>query len=332
MLNRNDIYSIIKRILKYFVFLTVIFMFKQCNAYAYSVVSNGYLGNNLCNTNNYQIADGNSPQFCENYEIGTTWRFKNANRSSQGYHLYVKANQTNPNNYKYILINVVLSDSSIDDLTSFGSNFYHNNAIPVVTIDTIATSGVPGVELTCLNDGGSSFICPTLGRGVNHINISWFHIGSNYNNSYISLQRNFTWLNDDNDAVVQQQQQTNDFLNSNDTTQFDNKISNDLSEENLNQKYDALSDYETFINLPTTLFNSLSNTCQPISLTIPFINSNLVLPCPETMYRKILGDQVINIIKIIVNGIFLYRIIMVVIRLIEKTVDPQDDKLEVVEL
>lgn len=72
---------------------------------------------------------------------------------------------------------------------------------------------------------------------------------------------------------------------------------------------------DSILNLPLAMLNSLldslSSTCQPVTLPLPFVNKNLELPCINSIYAKI-GDLSVwvNSIGIIISALILYRYLL----------------------
>ena len=79
------------------------------------------------------------------------------------------------------------------------------------------------------------------------------------------------------------------------------------------------------------MISSLSNTCQPINVTIPFLNADTSLPC----FRSIINQHMpllANMISIVINGFILYRVFIDIVGIIKSARNPDEDRLDVLEL
>ena len=96
---------------------------------------------------------------------------------------------------------------------------------------------------------------------------------------------------------------------------------------------DKISSVFDPIKIPFNWLKSLTNsTCNSLSLPIPFTNSSITLTCLSPRFKQVLGDSFYNIIFYIITGLYAYRITLMNIDTITDVLDPQDDKLEVIEL
>lgn len=111
---------------------------------------------------------------------------------------------------------------------------------------------------------------------------------------------------------------TTDLTGSSDTT--DNQLNNFLNDGSLPDVSGTLNPnnivpsgpVDAILLLPLNLLNSLtstlsSKTCHAITVPIPFVNSNVTLPCLNTIYSQIEGLNVfLNSMSIIISGFLLY--------------------------
>ena len=83
-------------------------------------------------------------------------------------------------------------------------------------------------------------------------------------------------------------------------------------------------------------FDFLSNlnrdSCKPISIPFSPLNTNFTLECLSSRFKSVLGEDIYNIFFLIISGIFAYRITLTNINSLSDVLDPDDDKLEVLEL
>lgn len=78
---------------------------------------------------------------------------------------------------------------------------------------------------------------------------------------------------------------------------------------------------------------SSETQCQPLSLTIPFVqrNNQLTIPCMSTVYNGYFSTF-FAFFTMIISGVYSYRALISIFRSIKEVLDPMDDKLEVVDL
>lgn len=90
---------------------------------------------------------------------------------------------------------------------------------------------------------------------------------------------------------------------------------------------------DSIINLPLTLFNSLTNTlsgtCTAVSLTLPFVNKNLTLPCFNTfMSQYLTGFSTIwTLIGSIVSIFILYNYLLSLYKWVDDTLTLRENNL-----
>lgn len=89
----------------------------------------------------------------------------------------------------------------------------------------------------------------------------------------------------------------------------------------------------SIITAPLSFIKNLSSaTCTSVVLPIPFSkNQNVKLPCLTTMYEE-KASSVYNIYKIVITGITAYWVCVRIYALVKGFKDPNDDKIEVMEL
>lgn len=75
----------------------------------------------------------------------------------------------------------------------------------------------------------------------------------------------------------------------------------------------------------------LNNTCSDIVAPIPFTNKNISMPCLTPIYQQHF-PTILNIWQIVVTGIIAYWICLNIFHMVHGFTDPNDDKIEVVDL
>ena len=80
---------------------------------------------------------------------------------------------------------------------------------------------------------------------------------------------------------------------------------------------------DSIINLPLSLFqnltDNLSKTCQPVTLTLPYVNRNIILPCISSLYAKIGVQDFLNWVGVIVSCLLLYNYFLRLYKWIDDT-------------
>lgn len=119
----------------------------------------------------------------------------------------------------------------------------------------------------------------------------------------------------------------NDSINSSDTSGaqdsfggfFDNFEDNDY----------GLSD---IIKTPLTFIQGLStNTCTPITLPLPFVDQNLVLPCIKPIFQEHFSP-LLTVYQLITFGIISYFIVINIFKTVRGFKNPDSNNVEVLEL
>lgn len=83
---------------------------------------------------------------------------------------------------------------------------------------------------------------------------------------------------------------------------------------------------DSIINLPLTIINSLTNLfsggqCQPVQITLPFVNKTGELPCLNSLYEDINGLNVLfNVIFGAIGGYILYKYLVNLYVWVEKAI------------
>lgn len=164
----------------------------------------------------------------------------------------------------------------------------------------------------------------------------------------IGLGDYITFVPDDNSEVVNaiqqlqtqmaQQQIINNNIQNNtqnisdsiNDSSIDSSSANDLTSNSAFQDSNGL---DAIIKAPLNFIQSLtSSTCSAINLTIPYIDAEVSLPCMSTIYNKALGQQLVNLIALVINGVVLYRYCLKILQLVHNAKNPNKDELEVLDL
>lgn len=135
----------------------------------------------------------------------------------------------------------------------------------------------------------------------------------------------------ENQAEQQQQQhnETMSFFNNENTTQAESDASN-FFDNFTSQDNGGIS---SIITAPLQAISGLvSATCTPITLPLPYLdNKTIVLPCMSAIYQEHFG-AFFTIYQTIIFGALAYRMLVSIFMMIQGFKNPDDDKIEVVDL
>lgn len=134
---------------------------------------------------------------------------------------------------------------------------------------------------------------------------------------------------------TQAQNDTNDILNNDDTSDAQSSASNFFNNFSTTD-HGGLSGVITsplrFIN--TILGNAvMSGNCSPLQVPLPFVNTSVNLPCADSVMMSLSnGPALIRIITTITNGIIAYWVIVKLFAFIRSAKKPDEDRVEVLDL
>lgn len=98
---------------------------------------------------------------------------------------------------------------------------------------------------------------------------------------------------------------------------------------NFRTNFHGLSD---IISTPLYAIKKINTgVCTPLEIPIPYTNKNISLPCMTTVYENNM-PEILNIWQIVTNGIISYYIILDLFRIVKSFKEPEEDKIEVVDL
>ena len=142
--------------------------------------------------------------------------------------------------------------------------------------------------------------------------------------------------------IITEQQNTNDAINN--QTQQQQQQHQEMMDSNTTQaESDATSFFGNFtiedqgglsaiVTAPlNTIRSLLSSTCTNLVLPLPFVNENLTLPCLSPIYIQHFG-AFFTLYQTIILGIIAYRCIMSIFFDIKGFTNPNDDRIEVMDL
>lgn len=142
-----------------------------------------------------------------------------------------------------------------------------------------------------------------------------------------------------NQTIINNGTVTNDKLDATNGKLDDlNKNLTDESSPNLNGLENSAGwlksgPVDSIINLPLTLLNNLQtnlgNTCNPVTVKLPYVNKDINLPCISAIYKQINGlDTWFQGIGIIAAAFILYRYFMYLYNRIDDTLSFRENNMQ----
>ena len=121
--------------------------------------------------------------------------------------------------------------------------------------------------------------------------------------------------------------------NTNDTIKNDDVSGAESAADDLknNEAFQDTSGLSSIISMPLTFVNSLTNKCEPIKLTIPYMDADVSIPCMQSIITSNM-PLLANLIKIVVNGFIVYKILLDIFAIVRSARNPEDDRIEVLDL
>ena len=116
-------------------------------------------------------------------------------------------------------------------------------------------------------------------------------------------------------------------------------IKNDNVDSSTNQGSSFFNDFDSgdegtlsdIVSLPLEYVQHLNDTCQPFSIPIGNLG-NFSIPCLSTIWSNTSFAGVINTASLIINGIICYKLLTSLFLFFKQLKDPDDDKVEVMNL
>jgi len=224
--------------------------------------------------------------------------------------------------------------------------FYHsaNYNMPLVIVQdnycSVKPYGVGSNNYTNTFEYASTYyvVCSNFSAPNGVLNIYEYGVTSTSNtgNHRMGISSTFYYWSEDEqiNAIIDGQLETNNQLND----LNDNITSSDTS----NSQNQANSFFEGFesddyglsdiVTMPLELIKGLtSDTCVALSLTLPFVNKTFELPCMSSIYQEHFGSF-FTLYQTVTFGFVSYWVIVKIFALVKGFKDPDDDKVEVMDL
>lgn len=154
------------------------------------------------------------------------------------------------------------------------------------------------------------------------------------NNNNQNTQNIINNQNNNTQQIINEQQNTTDAINDLNDTMKDDNIDNTESNSFFNNFQDNSHGLSGIITAPLSVIQSLVNvsptSCQDLSIV--YQGKNISLPCGKIFWGHEGFSSLNDFYNLVVGGMFAYLIIKNLFLIIEKLKDPDNDKVEVLEL
>ena len=244
-------------------------------------------------------------------------------------------NQVSTQNFSITQIDLYISYSFgannvyLLELSTPNAILQNINEVSIVAGDTYCS--FLGLDISNANYPNIKFSCP---NSVNLLSVSLSNSSGNSITSSNSFRWNYTYLSqikstiDIGPIINNQTQNTQDIINNN--NQNTDKIIDKLSENDVDtSKLDTVGwlpsgPVDSILNLPLNMLNglnnSLSKSCAPLNVNLPYVNKTVEIPCLNTIYDQIKG---LNTFYTWIGGIFsvliLYKYLLTLYKWVDDT-------------
>lgn len=176
----------------------------------------------------------------------------------------------------------------------------------------------------------------TIGTFYYYFNISLNENQSTQRDYRLGISRSWKYeitasnaTENQSEQQAEQHNETMNFFNNENTTQAESEANN-FFENFTSQDNGGIS---SIITAPLSAISGLASaTCSPITLPIPYLdNKQLVLPCMSAIYIEHFG-AFFSLYQTIIFGVVAYRMLVSIFMMIQGFKNPDDDKIEVVDL
>lgn len=320
-MNIDKLKRLFKKIL-FFLIITIVLWFIKLSfvsakAVDISLSSLNYGNKNLLNLDWYTVPSGNvtiSFDFDFNSQITSNYLYSSIVLCSDAN--YPSSYASDPSEITNIQINNTNYSCAYKNSTYTGGK--------VVIITFLAYSSGANSIVVYQNDSASvqliDFVVDSSGY-VNPLDYS----------SQTLINQNSQIINQNN-TIINNGNATNDKLDDL------NKNLTDESSPNLNGLENSAGwlkpgPVDSIVNLPLTLLNNLQtnlgNTCNPVTVKLPYVNKDINLPCISAIYKEINGlDTWFQGIGVIAAAFILYRYFMYLYNRIDDTLSFRENNMQ----
>ncbi len=330
---KKDIGYIVKRVIIGLLIVLILSMVKNCQVKADTFAPSITINNNPLRTNNYEVATAGNNTFVIDYS--GYWGDLPTDK------WYVSTAFCMDNNSSSAYINGQTASTELQVFNTQYSCFYPNSSYGgghVVIINYKATGGgsynrtpivmyfnaYSSIALIDFQTSPNSFVDQSKFASISSF--------AEQKKIYQSTQ-----------SIINKQDETNNKLdgvnssiNTMDTHLIDDSIAGADSEVNSLLQNSAFRDstgLTAVISAPLNFISNLSNTCSPINLTLPYFKNNtqVTLPCISSLLQSKV-PTVKSLLVIVINGFIVYRILIELFYIVKSARNPEDDRIEVLDL
>lgn len=153
-------------------------------------------------------------------------------------------------------------------------------------------------------------------------------------NTYMENIKQNKVINDKLDDLNNKQNQTNEKLDN-----IDNTIKDDNIDDAQNSANDFFGNFDNndyglsdIVKMPLDFINKITSaTCTPLSFPLPFVDTNVTLPCMYSIYETHFGD-ILSVYQTITFGMVAYWVCINIFRMVKNFKNPDSDEVEVLDL
>lgn len=159
--------------------------------------------------------------------------------------------------------------------------------------------------------------------------------GVSFNNTVFKLQianKNSSWEPYGEEICSNKIDDTNKELGNLNDNLTDDSIDNSSANSFFDNYKDNDYGLSSVITAPLQFIQNLnSNVCNELSVPLPYVNKNLKLPCMSSIYSNYFGSF-FTMYQAITTGFIAYWVAVRIFALVKGFKDPEDDKIEVMDL
>lgn len=327
-MNNYKLKRLFKKVL-FFLLITIILWFIKLNFVSASTIKVKlsdltYDNSNLLDLKWYYKAGGNKNIFFD-YDFASVDETTNVLYNSLvlcSSAKYTSAYATDPSE----VVNIQMNN------TNYSCAYSNSSAIGNVVIITFVTYSSGANSIVVYQDDTSSVqLLDFVVDSSSYVN------PLNYSNQTL-INQNSQIINQ-NQTIINNGNVTNDKLDATNGKLDDlNKNLTDETSPNLNGLENSAGwlkpgPVDSIINLPLTLLNNLQtnlgNTCNPVTVKLPYVNKDFNLPCISAIYKQINGlDTWFQGIGVIAAAFILYRYFMYLYNRIDDTLSFRENNMQ----
>lgn len=239
---------------------------------------------------------------------------------------------------KYVDLNFVLYNDLWSDQVIPNRIIVKNNVTGSVNSCKVSSSSRNFKEST-LTQPGSRFntvICENVLLTDDEFQIYLFDNFESSSNTLVGISRIFaknTTISSSSDIKDSVDKSTEEQKKTNDTLKDDNVDSSTDKGSSFFKDFDSGDEgsLTDIVSLPLDYISHLNDSCS--SFVIPAGNlGNITIPCLSSIWSKTSFANVINIASVLINGYICYKLLVSLFYFFKDLKDPDDDKVEVMDL